>query len=437
MARRIERIRLGQIGCGTVGSGVVRILRDNKNDIKIRTGCEIVLEKIAVRDFSDPRYVEVGEEMLTTDAMSVISDPDLDVIIEVIGGIEPARTFILEAITRGKHVVTANKALMSSHGGEILAAAEERGVDVAYEASVGGGIPILLPLKNSLAGNLISQILGIVNGTTNYILTRMTEEGINFSQALAKAQSLGLAESDPSNDIEGRDAAAKLAILASMAFNSRVTIEDVYTEGITSITSEDISFAADLGYVIKLLAIAKNKPDGISVRVHPTMISEDHPLASVRDENNAIFVHGNAAGELMFYGKGAGSLPAASAVVGDVIGISRNMLRGGHMVGCTCFYEKRIKDMKDVVSRYFMIFEVPDKPGVLARIAGVFGENQVSINSVIQHGMASQARLVLITHAVREESIRATIAGLEKLEEINRIASLIRVESNGAEGEDE
>ena len=313
MARRIERIRLGQIGCGTVGSGVVRILRDNKNDIKIRTGCEIVLEKIAVRDFSDPRYVEVGEEMLTTDAMSVISDPDLDVIIEVIGGIEPARTFILEAITRGKHVVTANKALMSSHGGEILAAAEERGVDVAYEASVGGGIPILLPLKNSLAGNLISQILGIVNGTTNYILTRMTEEGINFSQALAKAQSLGLAESDPSNDIEGRDAAAKLAILASMAFNSRVTIEDVYTEGITSITSEDISFAADLGYVIKLLAIAKNKPDGISVRVHPTMISEDHPLASVRDENNAIFVHGNAAGELMFYGKGAGSLPAASA----------------------------------------------------------------------------------------------------------------------------
>ncbi len=437
MAREIERVRLGQIGCGTVGSGVVRILRDNAADIKSRTGCEIVLERIALRDFADPRYVDVREEMLTTDTMSVISDPQLDIIVEVMGGIEPARTFILEAISRGKHVVTANKALMSSHGGEILAAAAEKGVDVAYEASVAGGIPILLPLKNSLAGNFINQILGIVNGTTNYILTRMTEEGINFSQALAKAQALGLAESDPSNDIEGKDAAAKLAILASMAFNSRVKLEDVYAEGITAITSEDISFAGDLGYVIKLLAIAKNEPDGISVRVHPTMIACDHPLASVRDENNAIFVHCDAAGELMFYGKGAGSLPAASAVVGDVIGISRNMLSGGRMVGCTCFYDKRIKDMKDVISRYFMIFEVPDKPGVLARIAGVFGDNQVSISSVIQHGMASQARIVLITHAVKEESIRATVAGLERLEDVNRITSLIRVESNGAEEEDE
>lgn len=437
MAPEIERIRLGQIGCGTVGSGVVRILRDNSADISTRTGCEIAIKRIAVKDFSDPRYVDVPEEMITTDAMSVLCDPEIDIVVEVMGGIEPARRFIMEAISRGKHVVTANKELMSTHGGEILAMATDKGVDVAYEASVGGGIPILLPLKNSLAGNFISNILGIVNGTTNYVLTRMTEEGLSFSQALAKAQALGYAEPDPGNDVEGKDAAAKLAILASIAFNSRVTLDDVYAEGITSITAEDISFAGDLGYVIKLLAVAKNEPDGISVRVHPTMIVSNHPLASVRDENNAIFVSGDAVGELMFYGKGAGSLPAASAVVGDVIGISRNMLSGGHMVGCTCFYEKRIKDMKDIVSRYFMIFEVPDKPGVLARIAGVFGDNQVSIKSVIQHGMGREARIVLITHAVKEERILATVEGLEGLEVVSRIASLIRVEGGDAEEEDE
>jgi homoserine dehydrogenase len=436
MVKEREFIRLGQVGCGTVGSGVVAILRDNASEIKTRTGCDIVLEKIAVRDFSDPRFVEVPEDMLTTDAMSLMRDPGLDIIVEVIGGIEPAKTFILEAISNGKHVVTANKELMSTHGGEILAAAAEKGVDVAYEASVGGGIPILLPLKNSLAANVIEQVLGIVNGTTNYVLTRMTEEGLTFSQALAKAQALGYAEPEPSNDVEGKDAAAKLAILASMAFNSRVTLSDVYTEGITKITSEDISFARDLGYVIKLLAVAKNSADGISVRVHPTMIACDHPLASVRDENNAIFVHGDAVGELMFYGKGAGSLPAASAVMGDVIAISRNVLNGGRMVGCTCFYQKRIKDMKEVISRYFMIFEVPDKPGVLARIAGIFGDNNVSIKSVIQHGMGGGARIVLITHAVQEASIQATVRGLEQLEDVNRIASIIRVEGNVGE-EDE
>lgn len=437
MAQARESIRAGQIGCGTVGSGVVRILRDNAAEIKTRTGCAVTLEKIAVRDLADPRYVEVPGEMLTTDALNMIREPGLDIIIEVMGGIEPARTFILEAISRGKHVVTANKELMSSHGAEILAAACDRGVDVAFEASVGGGIPILLPLKNSLAGNVISQILGIVNGTTNYVLTRMAEEGLSFSQALEKAQALGYAEPDPSNDVEGKDAAAKLAILASIAFNTRVTLSDVYAEGIKAVTAHDISFARDLGYVIKLLAVAKNDADGISVRVHPTMIPESHPLASVRDENNAIFVTGDAVGELMFYGKGAGSLPAASAVVGDVIGIGRNMLTGGRMVGCTCFYDKRIKDMKEVVSRYFMIFEVPDRAGVLARIAGVFGENQVSIKSVIQDGMGRDARIVLITHPVKEASIRATVQGLEKLEEVNRIASLIRVEDTAAEAENE
>jgi homoserine dehydrogenase len=435
MPEERKTICAGQLGCGTVGSGVVRILRDNAKVIRMRTGCEISIKSIAVKDLADPRYVEVSEEMLTTDATKIIVDPEVDILVEVIGGIEPARTYILEAIANGKHVVTANKELMSTHGGEILHAAEEKGVDVAYEASVGGGIPILLPLKQSLAGNTIDQILGIVNGTTNYVLTRMTEEGLSFPQAISKAQSLGYAEPDPTADLEGRDAAAKVAILASMAFNSRVTLDDVYYEGITGITSADISFARDLGYVIKLLAIAKDEPDGISVRVHPTMIPVDHPLASVRDENNAIFISGDAVGELMFYGKGAGSLPAASAVVGDLIAISRDILSGGHMVGCTCFKDKPIKDMSEVVCRYFMIFEVPDKPGVLARIAGVFGDNLVSIKSVIQHGMGNEARIVLITHPVQEESLRATVSGLEGLEAVNKVDSVIRVEDTEVEEE--
>ena len=433
MAVERKIIRVGLIGCGTVGSGVIRILRDNAEVISRRTGCEIEVKRVAVKDLADPRYVEVSEGMLTTDAGSIIEDPEVDIVVEVMGGTEPAGDLILAALRAGKHVVSANKELMSVRGGEILQAAEAAGVDIAYEASVGGGIPILLPLKQSLAGNVINQILGIVNGTTNYILTRMTEEGLSFSEAVSKAQSLGYAEADPGADVEGRDAAAKLAILASMAFNSRVTLDDVYAEGIAGITSDDIAFGRDLGYVIKLLAVAKDDADGISVRVHPTMIPADHPLAAVRDENNAIFVSGDAVGELMFYGKGAGSLPAASAVVGDTISIARNILSGGHMVGCTCFYEKRIKDMADVVCRYFMIFDVPDQPGVLARIAGVFGDNAVSIKSVIQHGMGKEARIVLITHAVREESLRATVSGLEEMEAVNRIVSVIRVEDPAVE----
>lgn len=436
MPEKKKTVHVGQIGCGTVGSGVVGILRDNAEAIALRTGCEIRIKRVAVRDLSDPRYVEVSEDMLTTDAMEIVRDPEVDIVVEVMGGIDPARALVLEAIAHGKHVVCANKELMSTHGGEVLEAAEAGGVDVGYEASVGGGIPILLPLKQSLAGNVISRILGIVNGTTNYVLTRMTEEGLPYGEAIAKAQALGYAEPDPGADVEGRDAAAKLAILASMAFNSRVTLDDVYAEGITAITSDDISFGRDLGYVIKLLAVAKEDPDGISVRVHPTMIPGDHPLATVRDENNAIFVSGDAVGELMFYGKGAGSLPAASAVVGDIISISRNMLSGGRLVGCTCFHRKPVKDMADVVCRYFMTFDVPDRPGVLAQIAGVFGANGVSIKSVIQHGMGGRARIVLITHTVRERSLRDTVKGLEKLDAVNRIVSVIRVEDYEAETDD-
>lgn len=428
-----EKIVVGLIGCGTVGSGVFRILVENRELIARRLGCPLEISRVAVRDLADPRYVEVPPHMLTTDAREVVRDPGVDIVVEVIGGIEPARSFILEAIERGKHVVCANKELVSTHGREILEAAERRGVDFAFEASVGGAIPIIMPLKYSLAGNSIKEVLGIVNGTTNYILTRMSEDGLDFQQALRQAQERGYAEADPTNDVEGKDAAAKLAILASIAFNSRVTLGDVYTEGITGVTEADIRFASELGYAIKLLAIAKDEGDGISVRVHPTMIPFQHPLASVREENNAIFVSGDAAGELMFYGKGAGSLPAASAVVGDVVTIARNVLAGGRMVGCTCFRDRPIKPMEEIESRYFMIFDVPDRPGVLAKIAGVFGENMVSIKSVIQHGTGEEARIVLVTHRVKEGRMRETVRGLEQLDVVERIVSLIRVEGDGDE----
>lgn len=426
----MNKLVIGQIGCGTVGSGVVDILTRNRELISNRTGCEMEIKKIAVRSFEDPRFVEVDEAKLTERVEDILGDPEIDMVVEVMGGVEPARDFVARALEAGKHVVTANKALMSTHGGELLEMAESKGLAIAFEASVGGGIPILHPLKEGLAGNTVSEILGIVNGTTNYILSRMSEDGLPFEEALRQAQELGYAEADPSADVEGKDAAAKLAILASIAFNVRVRLDDVYTEGISRLTTEDIHFAGELGYVIKLLAIAKNEADGISVRVHPTMIPLDHPLASVKDVFNAIFVNGDAVGELMFYGRGAGSLPAASAVVGDVIYIARAMLTGGRGLGCTCFDSKAVKDMGETVSRYYMLFDVPDQPGVLSSIAGVFADNEVSIKSVIQHGTGLKARIVLITHTVKEESIRATIRGLEALPSIRQVTSVIRVEDN-------
>lgn len=426
----VKKLMVGQIGCGTVGSGVVGILTRNREVIANRTGCDIEVKKIAVRSFDDPRFVEIEEDKLTERVEDVLGDPEIDIVVEVMGGIEPARAFIVRAIEEGKHVVTANKALMSTHGGELLELAESKGLSIAFEASVGGGIPILHPLKEGLAGNTISQILGIVNGTTNYILSRMSEDGLPFEEALSQAQALGYAEADPEADVEGRDAAAKLAILASIAFNVRVRLDDVYTEGISRLTPEDIHFAGELGYVIKLLAIAKNDDDGIGVRVHPTMIPHSHPLAAVKDVFNAIFINGDAVGDLMFYGRGAGSLPAASAVTGDVIYIARTILSGGRGLGCTCFDQRKVKDMGETVSRYYMLLNVPDQPGVLASIAGAFAENEVSIKSVIQHGTGHKARIVLITHTVKEKSIRATIRGLEALPSINQVTSVIRVEDS-------
>lgn len=430
-SEQLATVQVGLLGCGTVGSGFVQILRDRAELIAKRTGCDIRVRKICVRDFADPRYVEVPDDMITTDAAEVLGDPEVQVIVELIGGIEPARTLIMDAISRGKHVVTANKALMSTFGGEILDAAEKAGVNVLYEASVGGAIPIMHPLKEGLAGNTISRILGIINGTTNYVLTRMADDGMAFPDALAEAQRLGYAEADPSSDIEGKDAAAKIAIMASAAFNSRVHLEDVYTEGISRISQADIGYARELGYAIKLLAIASDDESGVSVRVHPTMIPLRHPLASVNDVFNAIFVEADAAGELMFYGQGAGSLPAASAVVGDVIAIARDLRAGGREVGCTCFATKRIKDMNETLCRYYMLLDVPDRPGVLAQIASVFGNNQVSIKSVIQHGGGTDTHIMLVTHRVTEESMTAAIHTLMTLPVINKIANVIRVEDEG------
>ncbi len=423
-------VKVGLLGCGTVGSGFVQIVHDRAELIARRTGCDIRVGRIAVRDLADPRYVEVPDEMVTTDAGEVLSDPEVQVIVELIGGIEPARSLIMEAISRGKNVVTANKALMSTFGGEILEAAERAGVNVLYEASVGGAIPIMHPLKEGLAGNAISRILGIINGTTNYILTRMAESDMAFPEALAEAQRLGYAEANPENDVEGKDAAAKIAIMASAAFNSRVHMEDVYTEGISRITPTDIGYARELGYAIKLLAIATDDESGISVRVHPTMIPLRHALASVNDVFNAIFVEADAAGDLMFYGRGAGSLPAASAVVGDVIAIARDLRGGGREVGCTCFASKRIKSMNETICRYYVLLDVPDRPGVLAQLASVFGDNQVSIKSVIQHGGGTEARIMLVTHRVTEESMMAAVHNFTNLPAIN-IANVIRVEDEG------
>ncbi|MHB8780290.1 MAG: homoserine dehydrogenase [Candidatus Geothermincolia bacterium] len=424
-------VKVGLLGCGTVGSGVYSILAGSRDLIGKRTGCDIYVERIAVRDFDDPRFTEVDESLLTTRVEDVLDDPEISIVAEVIGGIEPARTFIMRAIQQGKHIVTANKALMSTYGGEILDAAEAAGVDVLYEASVGGAIPIIHPLKEVLAGNRISRILGVVNGTTNYILTRMSEGGIPFEEALREAQALGYAEADPESDVEGLDAAAKIAIMASAAFNSRVTLGDVYTEGISRISVDDIAFARELGYAIKLLAIASDDASGISVRVHPTMIPLRHPLASVNDVFNAIFVEADAAGELMFYGRGAGMLPAGSSVVGDIIAIARNQAHGGRAVGCTCFVQKRLKSMSETVCRYYVLLDAEDQPGVLARIASVFGNNQVSIKSVIQHGGGTHARIMLVTHQVNEERMMAAVRGLEETAAVNRIANVIRVEDEG------
>ncbi|MHB8840785.1 MAG: homoserine dehydrogenase, partial [Candidatus Aquicultor sp.] len=393
------------------------------------SGADIDVVLVAERD-QDRMKGQVPDQISTGDAYEVLNHPDIDVVVEVIGGIEPAYTFIKQALENGKHVVTANKALMASRGGALLELAQEHGVDLYFEASVGGGIPIIRPLKHCLAGNAIHRVMGIVNGTTNYILTKMADEGSSLDVALKEAQALGFAEADPSADVEGHDAAAKIAILASIAFNSRVTADKVYTEGIMDITPEDIAYAKEMGYVIKLLAVAKEDEGGMEARVHPTMIPVKHPLASVAGVMNAIFVEGDAVGEVMFYGPGAGSLPAASAIVGDVFEVALNIsLNKMGSMACSCFEHKKIKAVDDIESRYYMRLDAVDKPGVLAKIAQVLGDNNVSIETAIQKNTRDDyAELVFGTYLVKEKNMRRALEKIQDLDVVAEVGNILRVE---------
>ena len=403
MKNEIRPIKMAIMGAGTVGGGVYKLLQMRKNEMMQRAGTDIEISKILVKSISETRK-DVDASLLTENFEDIINDDSIQIVVEVMGGIEPARTFIRRCLNAGKSVVSANKDLIAVHGRELLDAAKENNVDFMFEASCAGGIPIIRSLKQSLVANDITEIMGIVNGTTNYILTKMDQEGMEFDEALAKATELGYAEADPTADIEGLDAGRKMAIMGSIGFHSRIVFDDVYTEGITHITSKDIKYAKDMDCVIKLLGIARNTPTGIEVRVHPTLINKEHPMASVNDVFNAVFVHGDAVDDTMFYGRGAGEMPTASAVVGDVIEVARN-INGGCLgrFGCTCFKELPIKSIGDIESKYFMRMIVSDCAGVLGNVASILGNNHVSIEKIIQKPSGGdKAEVVAFTVSVQE-----------------------------------
>ncbi len=421
-------IKAALLGAGTVGGGVCQILEWQKDEMPRKLGTSVELKKILVRDKTRKRE-GIDSSLLTDDWKEILEDPEIQIVIEVMGGIEPARTYILEALRAGKNVVTANKDLLAEYGQELLDTAEEEKRDLMFEAAVAGGIPIIRPLKQCLAANHISEVMGIVNGTTNYILTRMTADHMEFSDALALATELGYAEADPTADIEGYDAARKVAILASIAFNSRVTFPDVYTEGITKITAADIRYAAELDMVIKLLGAARNTEDGIEVGVYPMLIPSTHPLATVNDAFNAVFVHGDAVDDAMFLGRGAGKLPTGSAVVGDVFEIARNIQAGcTGKISCTCYKNLPVKPAEEMRNRYFLRLSVDDRPGVLAGIASVFGNNNVSISQVIQKNVSDgTAELVVITDQVVERHFRDALLVIKEMSMVKEIPSVLRV----------
>jgi homoserine dehydrogenase len=419
-------VRVGVLGCGNVGAPLIELLQRRAGDIAARTGLHLEVTKVAVRSASRERDVVLPTGVLTTDAGEVVGAADVDIVVEVIGGIEPARELITTALAAGKPVITANKELLANFGAELFAAAEQAGVDLLFEAAVAGGIPLIRPLRESLVGEHITRVMGIVNGTTNYILTKMTEEGADYSDALAEAQRLGFAERDPTADVEGFDAGAKAAIIASIAFGVRVVAGDVYHEGISSITAADIAFAHRLGYVVKLLAIAEQVGDAIGVRVHPAMVPIAHPLAAVRESYNAVFVEGEAVGNLMFYGRGAGGSPTASAVLGDLIDAANN-LKGGSSDSIGSLAKAQLSPIDDACSEYYLTLEVAARPGVLAAVAGVFAKHDVSIRSMEQEGLGDEARLVFITHTAREADVQATLHDLRELDVVDRVGTLLRV----------
>ena len=421
-------IRIGMLGCGTVGSAVVRMLAEHGDDIAMRAEVRLTVSRVAVRDAGRERDVPLSREVFTTDAASIVADPDIDVVLELLGGMDPAKKLILASFSSGKPVVTANKELLANVGKELFDAADAASRDIRFEAAVAGGVPLIAPLKESLAGERVIRMLGIVNGTTNYMLTQMSERGWTFEAALAEAQRLGYAEADPTADVDGFDAAAKCAILASIAFNTPVVASDVYREGIARITPQDIADAARLGYVVKLLAIAELDDGEVSARVHPAMIPVTHPLASVRDANNAVFVEGAKVGQLMFYGPGAGGDATATSVVGDLVHVARNLAFGGRAIGCTCVLDRAIRPMDATTGQYYLNLHVEDRPGVLAEIAEAFAHNGVSIERVWQEGFAEEATLVFITHRAQEGAFQKTVAELRDRASVRAVASLLRVE---------
>jgi homoserine dehydrogenase len=421
-----QPVRIGLLGCGNVGAALVRLVQDHGQAVFSRTGLRLELARVAVHSISKPRACELPEGVLTTDAESIVADPSIDVVVEVMGGIEPARRLILAALESKKPVVTANKELLANEGPELFAAAAASGVDLLFEAAVAGGIPLIRPLRESLAGDRLRRIMGIVNGTTNYILTKMAEEGQTFSEALAEAQTLGYAERDPTADVEGFDAAAKAAVLATVAFGAQVAAGDVYREGISGITPDDIAMAGRLGYAVKLLAVVEAVDGELAVRVHPAMVPLSHPLASVRDSFNAVFVEGDAVGDLMFYGRGAGGPPTASAVLGDVLDAAAN-LRQGRVSGLPAPAPARIRPVDELRSAYYVTIDVVDRPGVLERVAGVTARHGVSIWKMEQLGLGDEARLVLVTHTAAERAMQATLADLRQLDVVDRVGTLLRV----------
>jgi homoserine dehydrogenase len=426
-------LRLALLGCGVVGTEVVRLLREQADDLAARVGVPLELAGIAVRRL-DKRREGVPPELLTTDAMDLVTADDVDIVVEVIGGLEPARGLLLAAMKSGKSVVTANKALLAEDGATLFGAAREYGVDIYYEASVAGAIPLLRPLRESLVGDHVQRVMGIVNGTTNYILDQMDSSGAGFAEALGEAQALGYAEADPTADVDGFDAAAKAAILASLAFHTRVTAADVHREGITDVTAADIASAVQMGSVVKLLAIAElvstgpAGDHGVSVRVHPAMIPRSHPLASVREAFNAVFVESEAAGQLMFYGPGAGGAPTASAVLGDLVTVARNRLSGTRGAGESAYADRVVLPMGETRTRYHIAIDVDDRAGVLAEIATAFAEEDVSIQTLRQEGRGADAQLVVMSHDATDAQLSRTVERLRGLSCVREVSSVMRVE---------
>jgi homoserine dehydrogenase len=430
-------LRVALLGCGVVGSEIVRLLREQAGDLAARVGAPLEVAGIAVRRLDRDRP-GIDPALLTTDAQSLVRRDDVDVVVEVIGGIEPARSLILEAMKTGKSVVTANKALLAEDGETLFAAAREHGADLYYEAAVAGAIPLLRPLRESLVGDHVHRVLGIVNGTTNYILDQMDTHGAGFHDALEEAQALGYAEADPTADVEGFDAAAKAAILAQLAFHTQVTAADVHREGITEVTAADVAGAKEMGSVVKLLAICERVPDedggnggrGVSVRVYPAMIPRTHPLASVRGAFNAVFVEAESAGSLMFYGAGAGGAPTASAVLGDLVAVARNTVAGSRGPVEVTYAKLPVLPMGETVTRYYVQLDVADRSGVLATVAEEFARHDVSIQAVRQQGLGDEAQLVVVTHRAPDAALSATVERLRKLEIVREVASVMRVEGD-------